>query len=422
MNKHLIKNFDSLATTDLRTKALEIAEAGLWAINTHNVITTNIKLEGNILTIQNLTFDLKTFNNIYLIAFGKAAFDAAASIAQILGDKITSGVAIDIKDTVSKYPNIQFITGTHPTPSPQNVLASQEIIKLSSNITDKDLVLCVVSGGGSALLVGSEEEVKIGKQIYDAFLPTGGDIVEMNTLRKHASVLKAGNLAKIFFPARMVGLIFSDIPGSKIEDVASGPTFKDTSTLEDVNTLIEKYKLEGVKDIKFTETPKEDKYFENVSNLLLVSNKNAVQAMQQKASELGFQTEIYSQNTYEDVSTLAKNMNLRMQQNHARIAGGEPKLIVAKAHGQGGRNQQLALEAIQYLDDHAVFISIASDGVDNSTAAGGIVDKSSLQKIPDYKAAVESLDAFNILKASGDQIITDPTGSNVADLMISLKI
>lgn len=422
MHNHIIKNFDKIAKTPARRKALQIAEAGLEAINTNNVIHRNIKLHGKILHIQDLKLDLHYYNNIYVVSFGKAACDAILAINEILGSRITQGIAVDIKTEKCPNKNIKIFKGTHPTPTNVNVEAAQEIIKLSQDISEKDLVICVVSGGGSSLLVGSKQEVLDGKLIYDEFLHTGGDIIEMNTLRKHASILKAGGLAKQFYPAKIIGLIFSDIPGSKIQDVASGPTFKDESTLKDVESLLKKYKLDLDKKIQFHETPKEEKYFDNVKNILLVSNHTAIEAMHAKATDLNFKVEIYSEKTYEKTNTLAKKLNENLKPNTVRLCAGEPSVTSYKGtFGKGGRNQQLALESMEYMSTNQVFISVGSDGVDNSDMAGAIVDSESLDKVKDYQKHQEGLDAYPVFKDLQDHLDTGPTGSNVADLMISLK-
>lgn len=420
----IIKNTPQLARTQERKDALSIAEAGLEAISTEEVIKSTLILTDHTLTIQGKTYDLSKYKRIYVISFGKASCDALVAINQILHEHITTGIAIDIKTAHCENPNITFYQGSHPKPTPDNVIATHEITELSKDITQDDLLLCVVSGGGSSLLCASEYECDISNQIYDYFLKTGGDIGELNILRKHTSFLKGGRLAQIFYPATIIGLIFSDIPGGSMENVASGPTFKDTTTIDDAIRVVTKYNL-PLKDI-FIETPKDDKYFEKVDNHLLVSNVQAVDAMAEKAKSLGYAVQRYSDAIFGDYKHVAGALNHNLPSKTVRVAAGEPAIKIPDTitSGKGGRNQQLTIESMKYLEDNQVFIGIASDGIDNSDRAGGIVDKESYIKVkntPQYKKAIESFDAYPLLQELNDQIETGPTGSNVSDLMIALK-
>lgn len=426
MADHQISNFDRLASSVERKLALQIAEAGLLAINTKKVITDNLKFTSNMLQVKGQMFELSQFKKIYVVGFGKTSCDAILAINDLLKDKITSGIAIDIRTVPCENPNIKIYKGSHPKPTPDNLAATKEIIELTKKVTADDLVICIVSGGGSALLCASEDEYNLSGLIYQEFLKTGGGINELNTLRKHISSLKGGNLAKSFYPATIISLIFSDIPGGRIEEVASGPTFLDSTTLQDVRNILSKYQLAKLSQIQFIETLKEQKFFEKVSNILLVSNHNAIEAMFQKANELNLQPEIYSENILGPIDQVAEDLNLNLPKGTVCLGGGEPALVIYKnILGKGGRNTQLVLEALPFLQEGQVFISIASDGVDNSDSAGAIADFESLQKIKahfDYESQRHNLDSLPVFEKSGDLIKTGPTGSNVADLMISLRV
>lgn len=424
MADHIIKNFDSLASTPARKLALQIAESGLQAINTSFVIKQNITLNENILTIENQTYDLNLFKRIFIIGFGKASGDALIALNQILGNKITTGIAIDVKTIDLPNPNLHIYKGTHPKASVDNVTATQKIIKLAKDITKFDLVIVIVSGGGSALMVGSETELNDSSVIFDEFLSTGGDIVELNTLRKHVSVLKGGGLAKLFYPSTIIGLIFSDVPGGQIEDVASGPTYPDTSTIEDVNQIISKYHLEKLKSINFTDTVSDQKYFQKVQNILLVSNKHALTAMSKKAVELGFNPKIITEKLMIKSFEAAEIMTKDLSEKEVRLSGGEVGIVpyIENKFGKGGRNLQTTLESMQFLKPNEVFISLATDGMDNSDAGGAIADSDSKAKIPNYETYKQNLDSYPALEKMGDIIYTGPTGSNVADLIITLKL
>lgn len=423
---NIISNFDKLASSEGRKAALTIAETGLEAINTQKVIQASVKVSNNSLQIKDKIFELSKFKKIYVIGFGKASCDAILTLDELLENKISTGIAIDIRTAICKNPNIRIYKGSHPKPTPDNLIATREIVSLAEKVTGDDLVICIVSGGGSALLCASEDECNTSNLIYDEFLKTGGDINELNTLRKHTSSLKGGNLAQKFYPATVISLIFSDIPGGQIENAASGPTFLDSSTLKDVTDILTKYHLDNLSQIEFIETPKEQKFFEKVSNILLVSNHTAIEAMTVKARELNLNPEIYSETILDSEDKVAKDLNSVIQKGQVFLGGGEPS-IVAYRHkfGIGGRNTQLVLESLPYLQEGQIFISIASDGMDNSIVAGAIADSMSLQKVKanfDYENERQNLNAYPVFEKLNDLIITGPTGSNIADLMISLRI
>ena len=421
-----IKNFDELAMTPNRKMALQIMEAGLEAINTEEVIKNKIKLENNILSIQGEEFNLEKFKNIKVVGFGKASCQSAVALGKILGSKIKEGVVIGLSQTDCKF--IETFAGTHPRPSEANVLAGKRIYEIIKDSSVDDLVIVLVSGGGSALLCYPENEYIQGLALYDSFLKSGKTISEMNTIRKHLSLLKGGGLAKIAYPATVIGLIFSDVPGDNFKDVASGPTYKDETTIVDAEKIITENNLG---DFELVETPKEDKYFKKVHNFVLVSNTVAVDAMSKKAKELNLETSIISTNLYEEDEIAIQKIFTNRKENSVVLAAGEPRIVVPKNGGKGGRNLHMGLEVIkdkliakENLSD-SVFISFASDGMDNSDVAGAVVDKNTIEKaeklnlnVDDYLAR---FDSYNFFQKTGDTIITGPTGANVSDLMILLR-
>ena len=416
----MIKNFSELATTPNRELALKIIEAGLSAIDTENVISNSIKLENNILSIQDKSFDLNKFKKIKVVGFGKSSCMAALALEKVLGDKITEGAVVGLEKVKTKY--IETFAGTHPRPSEENMIAGNKIYEILKDSKVEDLIIVLASGGGSALLCYGENEYKQGEKLYDAFLKTGGTISEMNTVRKHLSLLKGGGLAQIAYPATVVGLIFSDVPGDNFQDVASGPTYKDETTVADAEKIIKKNNLG---DFILNETPKDDKYFENVHNLVLVSNKFAIDAMAKKAGGLGLEASIISTELYDEVDkALGKIFGVS---SGVVLAAGEPSVFVPKNAGRGGRNLHMGLEAIKLnlIKDDSVFISFASDGMDNSDVAGAVVDKNTIEKAEKLNLDVNDystrFDSYNFFQKTGDLIITGPTGANVSDLMILLK-
>lgn len=421
MQKNFIKNFDSLAVNENRRLALYIMEAGLRAISTEEVVGSCVSLSQDLLKIKEKEFDLKNFKKIKIVGFGKSSGVAALSLEKILGSRITEGAVISTTEVATKY--IKSFIGTHPKPSMQNVQAGEEIYKILENSSEEDLVIVLASGGGSALLCYGEEEYKNGERLYDAFLGKGRTISEMNTVRKHLSVLKGGGIAKLAYPATVVGLIFSDVPGDNFSDVASGPTYKDLTTIEDAEKIIKENNLGG---FSLIETPKEDKYFENVHNFVLVSNRTAVEKMNEKAKEMGFETEIISTDLYDETEESLNKIFSAKGENKIILAAGEPKISVGGGAGKGGRNLHIGLLSMVrgLVDKNSVFISFASDGIDNSDMAGGVadyvtIDNAENKKI-DMKYFLDRFDSYNFFMETESLINTGPTGANVSDLMILL--
>ena len=258
-------------------------------------------------------------------------------------------------------------------------------------------------------------------------MKTGKTINKINIVRKHLSILKGGGLAKIAYPATIIGLIFSDIPGDDFENVASGPTYKDKTTICDAQKIITENNLG---EFNLIETPKEDKYFDKVYNFVLVSNKTAVDAMAKKAREFNLGVNIVSTALYDKADAAIKKIFSIEKENSVTLAAGEPSISVPKNEGRGGRNLHMGLEAIKnkLIDSknfqNSVFISLASDGMDNSDVAGAIVDENTLKKVKELGLDVNDyfnrFDSYSFFQKTGDMIITGPTGANVSDLMILL--
>lgn len=415
-----IKNFEQLAITKERKDALEIIEAGLSAIDTKKAIHDNIRLDGDTLAVSGNKIDLKKYKSIKVIGFGKVSCIAAAALEEVLGDKIKEGVVIDINRGTCSI--IQTYHGTHPRPSFENVEATKHIVELSRGISADDLVLVIISGGGSSLLCYPESECFDNDRLYQDFLSTGAPIQELNLVRKHLSLLKGGGLAKMFYPAKIVGLIFCDVPGDHSDLVASGPTFKDSSTAAEAAAVLDKYNIRD--HYVLTETPKEDIFFENVTNVTLVSNELALMAMKAKSEELGYSTKIISSEIYDDMdSAVAKLQN--ESGADVVLAGGEPSLIIKTPGGSGGRNQYLSLKALKTIKENELVISLASDGIDNGPMAGAIADVltkgMTVSAGLDVDDHISKYDAQTFFEKVGANIFTGQTGSNVSDLMLLLR-
>lgn len=420
MIERRIKNFEELAETKQKEDALEIVETAYNAIDTKNAIKEKIKIENDTLFINKQTFNLNHYEKIYLIGFGKVACEAAEALEKIFEDKIEKGVVIGIKE--SKCNKIETHAGTHPMPSEENFEASQKIADIGNIATEKDLVIAIIGGGGSSLLCFSQDEKDQGQKLYESFLTSGGDIKELNIVRRHLSELKGGGLAKYLFPATVIGLIFSDIPGDDFSTVASGPTYKDPSTIEDAQKIINKYNLG---EFKLIETPKEDKYFEKIINIPLVSNHDALNAMEEKAANLGYSPVELSCCIYDFPKNIANLFQKHSASNTVVMMGGETKLIIPKeCNGKGGRNSELALEMLDHIKEKQIFVSFASDGHDNGDAAGVIIDFKTKEKVKELGINIEEhkvcLDSYPVFEKTKNLIFTGDIEANVSDLTFLL--
>jgi len=415
-----IKNFKKLAKTPERKKVLEIVDAGIEAVKPEIAIKENVSLKKEILLIKNKKFDLSKINHVYVLGIGKAAYETGKALEKILKDKITDGILIDINKGKLKY--LKSYKGDHPLPSKENTEISKKIVDLAKKAKEDDLVICLISGGASALF-SLPNEISLGtlKKLTQLLLKSGADIYEVNTVRKHVSQVKGGGLAKFCYPAQVVSLIFSDVPGDDLSFIASGPTVKDKTTKKEAERILKKYDIENGFDL--IETPKQDKYFKNVSNLLLLSGRIAVQAMEKKCKDLKIPCSVYSYALRGEAKIVGRKILQRMPKKGALIASGETTVKV-EGEGKGGRNQELVLGALPYLEK-TVFVSVASDGLDNTEAAGAIADENSLKKAYNkglvWREYIDDNDSFNYFKEIGDLVMTGPTGTNVADLIVIYK-
>lgn len=423
----VIKNFDELAITKERKICLEIIEAGLSSIQPEKIIQKNISLKDSSLNIQNQTINLQEFKRVFLLGFGKGSARLAKNIEKLLGDFLTDGYVIDLED--EKFNEIKFTKGTHPLPSEQNLNFTKLVLEKLSNLTHKDLVVVVVAGGGSAMFeylykISLEKLIKVNKSL----LASGANIFEMNVVRKHLSKVKGGGLVKLLFPAKIVSLIASDVPGNDLSTIASGPTVIDKTNKEQAITIVRKYELWeklGLMEDDFLETPKEDKYFGDVSSILLVSNQTALLAMQEKAKELGFDAEIFSDQFQNEAKLAGKILIDKTPDKSILLAGGETTVKVMDKNGKGGRNQELVLGAIPFVDQNTTIVSLASDGWDNTQFAGAIGDTLTIQKTKDLginpKDFLEHSNSFPFFDKIKGGIVTGRLPSNVSDLMVVLK-
>ena len=364
---------------------------------------------------------------LILVAAGKAAWQMAKSAYDEIGDKIDEGIAIT-KHAHSMGPigNIHIYEAGHPVPDADSYSSTQEALKMVEGLTSDDLVLFLLSGGGSALFekpMISEEEMG---DVTNQLLASGADIVEMNILRKRLSAVKGGRFALACKPAHVYSVVLSDILGDPLDMIASGPAYPDASTCEQAVAIVKKYDLklsDEAKALLEKETPKQ---LDNVTTTITGSVRQLCLAAETKCRELGYTPIVLSASVCcearEAGSMLASIAQMHQGEKVAYIMGGET-VVHLKGKGKGGRNQEIALGAVKGiagLKDTVVF-SLGSDGTDGPTdAAGGIVDENALTDLKakgiDVDAVLADNDAYNALKQIDGLIITGPTGTNVNDL------
>lgn len=426
MPKSVIKNRKTIAVTVARRDALAVLETGLKAIGSREAIRRAVSRKGDVLTVQDRKYDLKRFKRIFLIGIGKAAADSAVELERILGSRITDGIVLDVKP--ARLKRVKSMVGTHPLPSGANTRATGEIVGLLKQVESGDLVVTVVSGGGSALLC-MPYEMKCGQlaMITKAMMRKGATIAEMNTVRKHLSEIQGGQFARLAYPATVIGLILSDVVGDDLALVASGPTVMDLTTVADARKVMEKYDLLRtcrLPDCRLNETPKDPVYFRDVSNHLIMSNSVALEAMKAAAEKRGYPVRIYSRTLDGEAREVGRMLAGLPKPGEMVLSGGETTVTV-RGEGKGGRNQELALGALATVGDDVLVLSCASDGIDNTPAAGAIADAVSAAKAErlklDPKAYLAKNDSFTFWRRVGAQIMTGMTGANVSDLMIAMR-
>jgi len=434
-----------------RKDVIQALNEALHAANPKTILKEKIKLKGSDLIVDSVKLDLSRYERILIIGGGKASAGMAVAIEQILGERITAGI-VNIPDYLKPRPKsnrIEFHDATHPIPSSKGVDGVRKMLKLVGEPSIKDLVICLISGGGSALLPLPLETLTLSdeRNITKLLLQSGAKISEINTVRKHLSAIKGGRLAQKLYPATILSLIISDVVGDRLDAIASGPTVPDSTTYADTKEILMRYSLWnkvssriknavnlGVSD-RSRETPKPDsKVFNHVFNVLIGTNKQSCVAAARYLKKLGYNTSVLSthiQGEAKDVGTIFAGILSDMRTNGfpisspaAIIAGGETTVTLA-GHGKGGRNQELVLSAAFGIDKlpNVIFASMGTDGVDGPTdAAGAIADTETLDRARklgmDAELFLRSHDSYNIFKRLGDLIITGPTGTNVNDIMI----
>jgi glycerate-2-kinase len=454
--KDLLKNAISFKNKQARKIALQILETSLNSVDPQEIVKKYVKRKNGFLYINDLVFNLDNFKNIYVIGGGKACGPMAETLEKILGDKITEGLINVLKKTRNNFKTrkIKLNEANHPIPDEDGLFGAKKIIRIAQKAKEDDLVICLISGGGSALLPLPSKGItlKDQKSLTEALLKSGATISEINTVRKHISGLKGGGLAKAAFPATLISLILSDVVGDNVETVASGPTSPDKTTFNDAILVLKKYNLwdkytpQSVKDrleagVKalIPETLKpSNKIFKKIYNIIIGSNRFATLAALHKAKALGFNSIILTSmvegearhvgTVYAGILKEILHSKNPIPRPAAIISGGETTVTVT-GYGMGGRNQELVQSISSRISglSGVAIASINTDGIDGPTsAAGAIADGQTIKRAQDKNLQWEKFlinnDSFNFFSNLNDLIFTGLTYTNVGDLTVMVVV
>jgi len=441
--KQIIEHGQTPELQKMREDALDILSAAFEAADPY--IAVNVCVSNSGIEIKDEKIDYSDFENIYLAGFGKAAIGMAQAVCDVTN--ITKGFVItnDPNNSV-KNENVKTIVGGHPIPNQQSVDGADQVMELVKGCNDKDLLIVLISGGGSALLCMPRIPLNDLQQTTDLLLKSGANINEINSIRKHLSFVKGGQLAASA-PCKIVSLIISDIVGDPMEFIASGPTYPDSTTFGNAQETLKKYNLwkqlpVTVKNIiadginaKIPETPKKgDPVFDNVNNFIVANNEIACKAAETKARDLGYnKTMLLTTALTGEARDMGKYLIDKAQNHYTEgnnivfISGGETTVTI-KGDGKGGRNQEMVLAGAEMLiDENMVFASFATDGIDGkSDAAGAVADGFTLTKACeqrlDFDQFLQNNDSYGFFKHLEDLLMTGPTGTNVMDIQVIIKL
>ncbi len=426
----------------------EIFMAGVRAVDPEEAVRRHIELSGNELRVGGCSYRLDRFKRVFVTGFGKATAPMAKALELVLGDRLTGGWITVKYGHGLPLKKIQVMEAGHPVPDQAGLEAARYIIERLKGCTEQDLVLCAFSGGGSALFPAPRPPLLLReKQVTTRLLlESGAAIFEINSLRKHMSVAKGGQLARIVYPATVVSLFLSDVVGDSLDVIASGPTVADPSTFTDCIRIVERYGLSeklpasvlkllqnGASGL-IEETPKPgDAVFERVQNLVVGSNRAALLASARKASELGYAPLVLSSFIQGEAREIAQALTAigkeivcsghPISSPACVLAGGETTVTI-RGEGKGGRNQEFALAAALTLEGWPKIsvLSASTDGSDGPTEAAGAFAGSDTCRNGAHGGLnpfdhLSRNDSYNFFKAIGDLFITGPTRTNVMDVI-----
>lgn len=441
----------SIRHSAYRDAVRSVQQAALAAVEPGAAVLRHVTRSGDRLLVSGRAYDLATIDRVWVVGGGKAAPAMAAALYGLLGERLSDGLVVTKvghADPRHSTGPVEVVEAGHPVPDQAGVEGTQRLVDLLAGATGRDLVLAVISGGGSALLVLPAPGLTLAdlQETTNLLLRSGATIVELNAVRKHLSQIKGGGLARLAGRAPVVSLILSDVVGDPLDVIASGPTAPDPTTFADAWTVLDRYGLierlpEEVRrrfqaglNGDLPDTPKpDDPLFGQVHNLFVGNNRLAAEAAVEAARAAGLNALLLS--TYVEgearqvarvAAALAKELvaHGRPMARPACLVWGGETTVTVRGQGQGGRNQELALAAALAMVDlpQVLLVALGTDGTDGPTnAAGAVATGETVARARalglDPVAHLENNDAYPFFRALDDLILTGPTGTNVNDLM-----
>jgi glycerate 2-kinase len=432
------------ALREMRDRAREMFDHALRECSIPHAFSRQVLYDGEHLRIGKGLYDMASFERVLVVSIGKAGHTMADAFSNILGTGLTGVIACPNAPPAQVF-GFRYFVGGHPLPNEESLRAGDAILRLVAGASPRTLAVFLISGGASAIAekpISSDISLADVVQTYKALVHSGAPIAEINAVRKHLSALKGGRLARLAAPAYQVSVLVSDVPEGSLDALASGPTMPDTTTVADCHAIVDRYSLRerfpaSVRVLfdsgRLEETPKQgDSAFERSRYASVLSNATAINAAVESATMGGFMVEVDNGCDDWDFQRAAEYLLKRIRELRHRelracvISGGEVTVQVGAKSGVGGRNQQFALYCAQKIaGERITVLSAGTDGIDgNSPAAGAVVDGSTVERAKargfDAAAALLKFDAYPLLGAIGDAIVTGPTGNNVRDLRVLL--
>ncbi|HYW10478.1 MAG TPA: glycerate kinase [Longimicrobium sp.] len=430
-----------------REHARRIVDAALAAANARAAVVRALSLDGQRLRVADAEeIDLSMVENVWVIGAGKAACGMAMGALEVLGDRIAGGTLTTKDGHGCALPRMEVWEAAHPVPDTRGMAGAADALRMARAAGPRDLVLCLLSGGASALWAAPAPGVALGdlQAVTDGLLRAGATIRELNTVRKHLSRIGGGWLARAAAPARVVTLAVSDVVGGALDVIASGPTVPDPTTYADALDVLAEHGIQapavrahlqaGDAEV-IEETPKPfDAAFHRASAHVVAGNGDALRGAAAEAERLGYAARIIADDVEGEARGVGEQVGLLVRSTLAErpagpvalLLGGETTVTV-QGRGRGGRNQELALALAMEIEGlpGVLAASVGTDGTDGPTdAAGAFADGGTVARGEgaglDARDALRRNDAYPFLRAAGDLVVTGPTGTNVNDLVLVL--
>lgn len=436
----MITNRDEIASDSDRELALDCIEAGIAASDPVKAIRSNITTEGDSITVQGDRFDTTNYDRIFVIGGGNAAATASDALETALGERIDDGIVVT--DNHVDTERIRVFPGNHPVPNKRGLESTQALIEFAAEFDEDDLVFAIITGGGSSLLAAPEGDLTLEslQTVNEQLLSSGASIDEINIVRKHLSDIKGGQLAVTSSPATVIGLIFSDVIGNRLDTVASGPLTPDESTYADALKVISRYSIDLPPDVlavlndgmkgNLPETPdRSHPVFDQISQYVLTDGMTALRGAIAPAKESNYQALLLGDRICGESKEVAKALvgiaescvsdDVPAKKPAVLVSGGETTVSV-DGIGEGGPNHEFTLSAVIASNSSLITVaSVDTDGIDGNTEAAGAIARCS--DIEDSELAQDALDNNNagqFLRDAGYTIRTGPTTTNVNDLRV----